>query len=52
MTEARNSEHDREVAEQTDQDPEVKPEVIKDLDVTSDDAEHVAGGSIINCQTR
>jgi hypothetical protein len=44
MTEARNSEHDPEVAEQTDQDPEAKPEVIKDLDVTSDDADVIPGG--------
>jgi hypothetical protein len=28
-----------------DREPEVKPEVIQDLDVTGDDADNIAGGS-------
>jgi len=36
-------------AEAVDPGLEVKPEVISDLDVPSDDVEHIAGASLIRC---
>ncbi len=45
MTEPRKPEPDREAEAQADREPEVRPEVIKDLDVTGDDAEDIAGGA-------
>jgi hypothetical protein len=45
MTEPRSFEPDREDAAQADREPEVKPELIKDLDVTGDDAGEIVGGS-------
>jgi hypothetical protein len=44
MTEPRSFEPDREDATQADREPEVRPELIKDLDVTGDDAGDIAGG--------
>jgi hypothetical protein len=52
MTEPRHFGPDREAETHADRDPEVKPEVISDLDVPSDDAEHIAGASLIKCETR
>ncbi len=45
MTEPRSFEPDREAETHPDREPEVKPELIKDLDVTGDDAEDIAGGA-------
>jgi hypothetical protein len=44
MTEPRSFEPDREDATQADREPEVRPELIKDLDVTGDDAGDIVGG--------
>jgi hypothetical protein len=44
MTDPHESELDPEAVKQADREPEVKPEVIKDLDMTGEDAEDVAGG--------
>jgi hypothetical protein len=41
MTEQREQQTEATVA---DREPEVRPEVIKDLDVSGDDADNVAGG--------
>jgi len=45
MTEQRDHESEHRSADQADRQPEVKPEMIKDLDVSSDDSEAVAGGN-------
>ncbi len=46
MTEPRDMHRERETEPATaDQEPEVRPELIKDLDVTGDDAGNIAGGS-------
>jgi len=52
MTEPSYLEPDRAAETHADREPEVKPEVISDLDVPSDDAEHIAGASLIRCDTR
>jgi hypothetical protein len=45
MTEPRDIEHELDAeATTTDRELEVRPEVIKDLDVTGDDARDIAGG--------
>lgn len=44
MTEPRDVEPDRQAEAHADREPEVRPELIKDLDVTGDDAGDVAGG--------
>ncbi len=52
MTEPRHTEPHRDAETHADREPEVKPEVISDLDVPSDDAKHIAGASLIKCETR
>jgi hypothetical protein len=44
MTEPRNTKTRREAQARADREPEVRPEVIQDLDVTGDDADIIAGG--------
>jgi hypothetical protein len=45
MTEPREMQRQRQTtATATDRDPEVRPEVIQDLDVTGADADNIAGG--------
>jgi hypothetical protein len=44
MTEPRDTQENRPDEAAADQEPEVMPEVIQDLDVTGDDAGDVAGG--------
>jgi hypothetical protein len=45
MTEPRDNHHDRQTDAAThDREPQVRPELIKDLDVTGDDADGIAGG--------
>ena len=51
MTEPHSFEPAREAGTHADRDPEVKPEIISDLDVPSDDAKHILGGSIVECPT-
>jgi hypothetical protein len=45
MTEPRNTQRDRQAEAAADRQPEVRPEVIQDLDVTGDDADIIAGGA-------
>ncbi len=46
MTEPRDIQRERQTEAATaDREPDVKPELIKDLDVPGDDAENVAGGT-------
>jgi hypothetical protein len=46
MTEPRDKHDDRQAEAMTDNpEPEVRPELIKDLDVTGDDAGDIVGGS-------
>ena len=52
MSDPRETQRDQEPDAPADPEPEVKMEVIEDLNVPSDDAEHIAGASLINCQTR
>jgi hypothetical protein len=49
MTEPRETERDRPTDPRADREPVVKPEVIKDLDVTHDDTENIAGGKSAKC---
>jgi hypothetical protein len=51
MTEPRKPEPDREAQTRADRDPEVRPEVIQDLDVIGDDADNIAGGCDFNTAT-
>ena len=51
MTKPRDMQRERQAEAAADREPEVKPEVISDLDVPSDDAEHIAGASLIRCET-
>jgi hypothetical protein len=44
MTDPSDMQHEPETEATPDPEPEVRPEVIKDLDVTSDDADVIAGG--------
>jgi hypothetical protein len=44
MTEPRNLEPDREAQTHAGREPEVRPEVIQDLDMPDDDADIIAGG--------
>lgn len=44
LTEPRDMQRERETEAATDPGPEVRPEVIKDLDVTGDDAGDIAAG--------
>jgi hypothetical protein len=46
MTEPRDNHHDRQTdAATAAREPDVRPELIKDLDVTSDDADVMGGGT-------
>ena len=49
MTEPRTVEPAGEAGTHADRDPEVKPEIISDLDVPGDDARHILGGSMVAC---
>src|SRR5689334_6163680 len=44
MTDPHETQRDRKTEATADPKPEVKPELIKDLDVTGEDAENIAGG--------
>jgi hypothetical protein len=50
MTEPRDLELKREAEEQANREPEVKPEVIEDLDVEADDADVIRAGG--TCRLR
>jgi hypothetical protein len=52
MTDPRNFEPDRQAEAHADREPEVRPELIKDLDVTGDDAGNIAGGSCSSFSNR
>jgi len=52
MTEPRDFESDREEERHAERDLEVNPDVIRDLEVPDEDAGHIAGASLIRCDTR
>jgi hypothetical protein len=52
MTEPHSIEPAREAGTHADRDPEVKPEIISDLDVPGDDARHILGGSMVQCPSQ